>query len=517
MFSTVRLPGKLKFWLAIAYAAMVLAAMFPFLTVHWARSIILDIDHSERRAGQFVNLLSLVQDVETGQRGFIITGSEDFLDPYRSGVIRLQHARPELRREMANTAPDRDAMAALDRLIDLKLAVAAQTILLRRNSGFGAAQAIVSSATGKAYMDGIRKDIGALIQAEDRRKVDLQNALERRAKQNAYVGLGTTLFGMVLFAALIFQLFRVIVARRRAEKTLSDEHERLEVTLRAIDDGVITTDATTRITYINSGAEKILGQELCNIKDRRLDEVISLTDPKTSKTISNLVGQSMVHGTVFRRDSVSVLHRPDGTACYITDVISPVIDSNGLITEFVIVLHDASADFERARDLNRRASHDAMTGLVNRFEFQRRLTKVFARANYLEVPAAILAIDLDQFKAVNDRGGHAAGDAVLRQVAEILRATVRESDLIARIGGDEFAIILQNCPAARSCVVAQQVLGALNPLQIEWQGSTYEIGASVGVAMIDSKYQSEHEWLAAADHACYEAKRAGRGQLRDAL
>ncbi|MDP9066279.1 MAG: diguanylate cyclase, partial [Pseudomonadota bacterium] len=301
--------------------------------------------------------------------------------------------------------------------------------------------------------------------------------------------------------------------RRRAEENLLEERQRLRVTLGAIADAVITTDADTRITYVNAAAEKLLGQELIDLVQRRFDEVVSLSELDASKRAANLLGKTMVHGSAFRRENPCVLHRSDGTWCYITDVVSPVVDAHGQITSVVIVLHDASADFARNRDLSHRASHDVTTGLVNRFEFQLRLKDTFERANHTDSPAAVLAIDLDHFKAVNDTGGHAAGDAMLRRVAEVLRTSVRQSDVVARVGGDEFAIILANCPPARSLLVAEQLLGVLNPLRAEWQGLTYQIGASIGLAVLEPGHLSENDWIEAADRACYQAKRAGRNRL----
>ena len=303
-------------------------------------------------------------------------------------------------------------------------------------------------------------------------------------------------------------------ARRRAEEKLANERERLKTTLLAIGDAVITTDADTRITYLNAAAQALLGQELGDIEGRRWDEVVSLTDPLTSANAANMVGQSIVHGTVFRREAACVLMRPDGVPCYVTDVVSPVVDATGRVTSVVIVLHDASREFERVRDVTHRASHDAMTGLANRFEFQRRAREVFQFSRHVGVPAAVLAIDLDRFKAVNDAGGHAAGDAVLRRVAEVLRTTVRHSDTIARLGGDEFAIILENCSLERTRAVAQQMLRVLNPLVATLGPSTYEIGASIGIAMMAPEFEDEADWLAEADRACYEAKRGGRGQAQ---
>jgi diguanylate cyclase len=304
-------------------------------------------------------------------------------------------------------------------------------------------------------------------------------------------------------------------ARRRAEANLAEERERLKITLQSIGDAVIQTDAQTRITYVNAAAQSLLGLELQDVEGRRFDEVIYLTDPYTSKTAANLIGRSAVHGKAFRRQNACLLHRPDGTVCYVSDVVSPVLDASNLVNGMVVVLRDASQEFHRARDLEHRAIHDPLTGLVNRSEFERRLRDVFVRTRLLQDrPAVLLAIDLDLFKAVNDAGGHAAGDAMLRKVAETCRRNVRVSDLVARVGGDEFAIILDNCPEERARAVAEQLLAALNPLNVEWEGSSYDVGACIGLAVRSPFLANEQEWMASADKACYCAKREGRAQLR---
>ena len=305
-----------------------------------------------------------------------------------------------------------------------------------------------------------------------------------------------------------------IEARRHAEDRLAEERETLRITLGSIDDAVITTDAHKRITFMNTSAQTMLGLTIEEVQGRLVDEIAYFMDSQTSKAADDLIAQSAVHGKVFRRLSPCILHRPDGSFIFVSDVVSPVLNSSGIVTGTVIVLRDASGDVSRTDDLKHRASHDPMTDLANRFEFQRRLSKTFTRAIHLEQPAAVLAIDLDRFKAVNDTAGHAAGDAVLRRVAQVLQGMVRQSDVVARLGGDEFAVILSNCPAADSLIVAQKIHGALNPLQLEWQGSTHTIGASLGLAMLRADCQSEAEWFEAADQACYQAKKHGRGQLR---
>lgn len=303
-------------------------------------------------------------------------------------------------------------------------------------------------------------------------------------------------------------------ARRRAEKKLADERERLRITLQSIDDAVITTDAQTHITYINAAAESLLGLAMNAVEGRRVDEVIHLLDPETSKSAANLIGQSALHGKVFRRERACLLIRADGTFCHVTDIVSPVLETTGAVSGMVIVFRDVTLDVDRTRDLQHRAMHDPLTGLRNRAEFEQQLRAVFDKARHLDRPAAVMAIDLDRFKAVNDAAGHAAGDAVLCQVAAACRLTLRSADIIARLGGDEFAVILESCSEDRAKYIGQKLLRALNPLEIEWEGSRYVIGASIGLATNTTDIADEKSWLEAADKACYIAKREGRGQLR---
>jgi diguanylate cyclase (GGDEF)-like protein/PAS domain S-box-containing protein len=305
--------------------------------------------------------------------------------------------------------------------------------------------------------------------------------------------------------------------RRRAEEKLAEERERLRITLQSIDDAVITTDAQTHITYINAAAESLLGLDMNAVAGRRVDEVIHLLDPETSKAAANLIGQSALHGKVFRRDRACLLIRADGSFCHVTDIVSPVLETTGVVSGMVIVFHDVTLDLERSRDLQHRATRDPLTGLSNRAEFEERLRTVFRKARHLDRPAAVIAIDLDRFKAVNDAAGHAAGDAVLCKVAAACRLAVRLSDIVGRLGGDEFAIILDNCAEERAKQIAQQLLQALNPLEIEWGGARYTTGASIGLAMNTIEMSDEKEWLENADRACLQAKRQGRARLQIAM
>jgi diguanylate cyclase (GGDEF)-like protein/PAS domain S-box-containing protein len=303
-------------------------------------------------------------------------------------------------------------------------------------------------------------------------------------------------------------------ARLQAEAALAEERERLRVTVNAISDAVVTLDSAMRIDFINESAQRLLGLDADAARQRRIDELMHLTDPLTSRSVVSLATLSALHGRVMRRETPCILHRPDGLTCYVMDSASPLLDAAGQVTGIVLALRDATADVERTRELRHRATYDPLTGLVNRAEFQQRLRDGYRKARLLDRPAAILAIDLDRFKAVNDAAGHAAGDAVLRQVAEVCRMNVRSTDTVARLGGDEFAIILDNCARSQVDVVAHKILHALNPLEIEWEGARHGVGASIGVSMVTREMVSESDWMEAADKACYLAKSQGRGQLR---
>ena len=303
-------------------------------------------------------------------------------------------------------------------------------------------------------------------------------------------------------------------ARRRAERDLAEERERLLTTLRAITDAVITTDAVGQITYANTAAENLIGQRFDAIAGRRLDEVIVLTNPQTLKATQSMFALCLARATSVKRTERCLLHRPDGTPCYVLDAASPVHDSEGAISGVVVVLQDATAGVERDLELNRRATHDPLTGLTNRFELERHLSECFERYRHIQRNSTLLLIDLDRFKQVNDTGGHAAGDEMLRQVARTLVATVRDSDIVSRLGGDEFAVLLTRSDPTRADLIGGKVLRAISALTVEVDGRRHTVGASIGAASLGPGISSLEEWVAVADGACYEAKRAGRGQMR---
>ena len=162
------------------------------------------------------------------------------------------------------------------------------------------------------------------------------------------------------------------------------------------------------------------------------------------------------------------------------------------------------------------ATHDALTGLFNRRAFVGYAERVASDSSRTQ-PAALIAIDLDHFKPINDLSGHAAGDAILRVVAAAMQTAVRAHDFVARVGGDEFAVVLTGCEETAAQRVAESLLSAVSNVALDWEGKTLSVGASIGVAVISPQGETFESWLERADSASYAAKRAGRGCIQLAL
>lgn len=176
-------------------------------------------------------------------------------------------------------------------------------------------------------------------------------------------------------------------------------------------------------------------------------------------------------------------------------------------------INDVSDQIRARRQLEHAAHHDALTGVVNRQGFEHVLQALFDQQP-LSRPAALVMLDLDHFKPINDTAGHAAGDAMLVAVAQAIASHVRATDVVVRLGGDEFAVLLPRCTHERAVAVAEKVREAITDLALTWEAHTLRVGASLGVCELAQHHESPAQWLAQADAACYEAKRLGRGRVR---
>lgn len=295
---------------------------------------------------------------------------------------------------------------------------------------------------------------------------------------------------------------------------LADEKERLRVTLQSIGDAVICTDAANRVTFMNPVAEKLTGVSGEAALGKTLGHVYWAVDEETGHRIG--VTRPAISGEVpSDQNSRAVLIRRDNTRCSIRQVVSPIMNERNEFCGLVIVFQDFTDARALQRQLAHAAAHDALTGLANRSSFIRTMEELVEQARKDGTTAGsghqFMFIDLDHFKLVNDTGGHAAGDALLKQVAEAVRGVLGPEDIVARLGGDEFAVILKSGSTAGARIAARSIIDAIAGLNFTWDGRPHAIGASIGLAAINADCGEADEIIARADAACYAAKAAGRG------
>jgi diguanylate cyclase len=304
-----------------------------------------------------------------------------------------------------------------------------------------------------------------------------------------------------------------ITEARRLRAELAEQHELLRVTLQSIADAVITTDSAGRVVWLNPVAERMTGWSNPEAHDQPLASVFHLVDEATRQPVAcGLPTQWPEEKPVKLAERALLLSR-NGEEFGIDDTASPMRNGEGRVLGAVLVFRDVSEQRRRSGEMNYRATHDALTGLVNRAEFETRLRRVLQDACDNHSEHALLCIDLDQFKSVNDACGHAVGDELLKQVGRLFTESIRHRDTPARLGGDEFAVILEHCSLEQAQRLAQEICDRTSHLRFNHDGRNFSIGASIGLVPVHASWASAQEILKAADASCFAAKEAGRGRV----
>ncbi len=312
---------------------------------------------------------------------------------------------------------------------------------------------------------------------------------------------------------LFIGIVRDISERTQAQQALHDEKERLRVTLHSIGDAVITTDTQGRVLYLNPVAQQMTGWPKDEAQGRNIEEVFHIVNDTTGERAICPVDIVLATCDIAGLADHTELIRRDGQRIAIEDSAAPIRGQDGAISGVVIVFHDVTQQRRLAEQISHQASHDGLTDLPNRREFERRLTAALQKEDgasaHVSKGLSLLYLDLDQFKLINDTCGHVAGDQLLIQVSNLVRATLRSEDTLARLGGDEFAVLLENCPHDIALRVAENIRQSVHDLQFIWQDKGFTIGASIGLVSREGD-QSLSDLLKAADSACYVAKEKGR-------
>ncbi len=300
-----------------------------------------------------------------------------------------------------------------------------------------------------------------------------------------------------------------ITERQIAQEALYREKEQAQVTLSSIADGVITTDIIGQINFVNPAALKLTGYQQDELLHKRLDRVITIQSERSQLPVFECIEHSQ------QIDSISgdVLIAKNGRHIVIHQVASPIHNQVGDTVGAVLIFRDVSKSHRLASRLSWQASHDELTQLYNRREFERQLETIIDAARNEQSEHCLCFMDLDKFKVVNDTCGHAAGDELLRQLADIFRLKVRGADLLARMGGDEFAIILNQCGIAPAVNIAEDIRSAIEDFRFGWGEQSFQVGVSIGLVLIDVDSPDAEEVFKAGDSACYAAKEAGRNRV----
>jgi len=309
------------------------------------------------------------------------------------------------------------------------------------------------------------------------------------------------------------------VGKREIENRAAElfrEKQRLEVTLNSIGDGVITTDQHGNVTYLNPVAEKKTGWSLTDACGQSASRVLVLVDEETREINPSPIESVLRSGKISGLSNHSVLVGRHGVEVSIEDSAAPMLDRDNNIMGVVLVFHDVSDARRLSEEMTYQATHDALTGLVNRSEFDKRLQKAIEGSAAHGTQHTLAYLDLDQFKIVNDTCGHNAGDELLRQITGLLRIALRANDTLARLGGDEFGVLLESCPTYYALQIAENLRNIIADFHFVWDEKTFPISVSIGVVHIGgagTAYLNCAEVLRVADSACYIAKDLGRNRI----
>jgi diguanylate cyclase (GGDEF)-like protein/PAS domain S-box-containing protein len=302
------------------------------------------------------------------------------------------------------------------------------------------------------------------------------------------------------------------IQRQRVEQALFEERERALVTLHSIGDAVIRTDARGAVDYMNPVAEQLTGWTQTEAAGMAIEHVFTALREESRTPAENVITRALRERRIINGPDHTILLSRHGAEYAIERSAAPIRARNGECLGAVMVFRDVSEARRLAQEISHQATHDPLTGLVNRRAFESRLEAALESARHDHKHHGLCFLDLDQFKIVNDTCGHVAGDELLKQLAGLLQLNVRESDTIARLGGDEFGILLDGCPLEKAEQIAHSLLDAIREFRFAWQDQTFEIGASIGLVPT-TPAASMGQLLTQADVACYAAKDLGRNRI----
>ena len=351
-------------------------------------------------------------------------------------------------------------------------------------------------------------EITKLIDLQNKHNGHIVAQLQERLDNSIVMIIITAiLLSLLTFFLALYVIKRII----KTEEQLFFEKELAQITLHSIGDGVVTLDENHLIQTINPAAETLLDVTNKNISGKNILNFYKGEDAKQhSKIKLSLERSNTTQASLFD----FTLTKKDGSKSDVEHTIAPIIAQNKTIRGAVIILRDVTKMRSMEKRLSFQASHDSLTGLINRREFEIRLNQAIRNAQSENLAHSICFLDLDKFKIINDTSGHAAGDEFLKQVSKIIQHKLRVTDVLARLGGDEFGIILHCCSIPKAKTICNKIIRAIKDTRFNWGGNSFEMGASIGIVPISELTISLTEVMSSVDAACYEAKDKGRNRIQ---
>lgn len=312
----------------------------------------------------------------------------------------------------------------------------------------------------------------------------------------------------------ILSIAKDVSFRKSIEANVGHGKQQAQITLESIGEGVITTDTIGVIDYLNGAAERLTGCTRESAIGRRMTDLMTLVDETDRKDLGDPVARCLAERRQISLGRRAIMIATEGQSELSLELTaSPITNAGDTLAGVVVIMHDVTEIRGLTRRISYQASHDALTGLINGSEFERRLAEARESDRADAVNSVLCYMDLDRFKAVNDACGHLAGDNMLRDIAKLIRDQVRDSDSVARLGGDEFGMLLIRCPLDKARQIADDVCNAIRDYRFVWQDRIFSVGISVGLVEMARETGTLKDILSAADSACYVAKQQGRGRV----
>jgi diguanylate cyclase (GGDEF)-like protein/PAS domain S-box-containing protein len=496
---------------AMSYRGMIVATESD----RWVR-------HTHEVLENLHSSLSEMQSVESSYRGFVITGNEQFLTPYRNGILHLQQEETIIENLTVDNPEQQRQLSTLHGLADQKIQYAETLIDLRRTKGLKAAADSSKVGEGQRIMDEYR-DVIRKMQDEELQLLVLRDAdAKRRLGQTKAILIFGSVLGLLIATAagwsvqrdssgrrLAEESLRNMIERKTAEDALFIEKERASVTLNSIGDAVLSTDILGNVTYLNLIAERMTGWTCQGALGKPFGEVFHIIDGVTRELARNPTEIAVQTDRPVGLTANCILIRRDGSESPIEDSVAPIHDRSGLVTGAVIVFHDVTLSRAMTQEMSHLAQYDILTDLPNRLLLKDRISQAIVAARRNDTKVAVLYLDLDGFKNINDSQGHAAGDNVLQAVAKLLLRCVRSSDTVSRQGGDEFVVLLSEIKHPSDAgITARKILTAITASH-RFDKHDLQLTASIGLSTYPEDGQDAEILLKNADTAMYEGKRRG--------